>query len=261
MNTCLLGVLVDVSGSMQDSLLINGKPEDKHLTRAQTIFKTIINLTEREVNNQYENHEIFVFAFGLKHTNSCDLLTLLETLIIIDEHSANSYDNLIDLLAKHGAPYAGQYVEEHLTVEESGFLYDFYSNHVSDLKIYIEKLPMACREWYANSAVNKNLEYGSFDYAQRFKDNTEAKIAREHVDRAILKTMEKPKSKTLKSCIDLMKKVTSPRKSFTKDELSEFVSSFEEDIYSSSSNGQKLQSIQSLSFFSLKIKKHQNLKF
>ena len=77
MNSCLLGVLVDVSGSMRYSLQINGKPEDKHLTRAQTIFKTIINLTEIEVNNQYENHEIFVYAFGLKHTNTCDLLSLL----------------------------------------------------------------------------------------------------------------------------------------------------------------------------------------
>ena len=37
--------------------------------------KTILNLTEREINSNYENHEIYVLAFGLKHTSTCDLLT------------------------------------------------------------------------------------------------------------------------------------------------------------------------------------------
>jgi hypothetical protein len=197
---------------MQESIQMTGKPPgDKHLTRAATIFKTILNLTEREINSNYENHEIYVLAFGIKHPNTCELLTLLETLIIIDEHSSSRHDDLIDLLKQNGAFYAGQNVEEHLTVEESGFLYDFYSNHISNLEDYIRKLPQACKKYYANTAVNKSLEYSTFDYSQRFKDQTEAKLAREHVDRVILKTMEKSNTKTLKSCVDLLKKVNSPR--------------------------------------------------
>ena len=93
------------------------------------------------------------------------------------------------------------------------------------------------------------LGYSTFDYSQRFKDQTEAKLAREHVDRAILKTMENSNTKTLKSCVDLMKKVNSPRKSLTKTEINELVSTFEEDIYSSSLKGDKLRSIQKFSLF------------
>lgn len=73
----LVGVLVDVSGSMKSSLKLHVGSNDENITRAQSIFTTIMNIVEREAKFE-QKHDVFVLAFGLEDIPTCDLLSLLE---------------------------------------------------------------------------------------------------------------------------------------------------------------------------------------
>ncbi|CAF0925126.1 unnamed protein product [Adineta steineri] len=142
----LTGVLVDVSGSMKNSLQSNVTATDQQITRAESIFRTIMNITKREVNC-CEEQEIFTLAFGLQDVSTCDLLSLLDYVKTLNEPTdVDGHESLIQLLANNGAPRAGEYVRKYLTKNEALFLYNFYSEDTPKLTELVERLPVVCKE-------------------------------------------------------------------------------------------------------------------
>ncbi|CAF2091832.1 unnamed protein product [Rotaria magnacalcarata] len=144
----LAGILVDVSGSMKNSLQLHVQPTDQDVTRAQSIFTTIMNIVDREVDFRH-NHEVFVLAFGLQDIATCDLLALLDYIQTIDLKSDDEgHENLIQLLKNNGARYAGKYVRKYVPKRQAQFRFKFYSQNENRhmLTDIVQRLPRVCKE-------------------------------------------------------------------------------------------------------------------
>jgi hypothetical protein len=254
----LAGVLVDVSASMQNSLQLHVESTDQNITRAQSIFSTLMNIVNREIDSR-DDQEIFVLAFGLnlRDVTTCDLLALLNYVQTLDIHTdvntnVNSHENLIGLLACNGAPYAGKYVREYLTKREAQFLFKFYSENNDDLRKVVEKLPITCKQ--ASTITKFGLTmmdiWASWGACQN-RRTVEERATREQVRLAIehgkdvirqrplqrLRMMARPQIKTFQSTVNLLKQITATSSSsrteqpFTSVQLSTLVDSIEPYIY------------------------------
>ena len=89
----LIGLLVDVSGSMKEKLQLSNvaQSNNSEVTRAESIFKTIIRIAENKTESErLSSQEIFFLAFGLDPSgpSTCDFLGLLENL---DQKQINNY--------------------------------------------------------------------------------------------------------------------------------------------------------------------------
>ena len=136
----LAGILVDVSDSMKDSLQLHVESTDQNITRAQSIFNTIMNIVDREVNFQ-ENHDVFVLAFGLIDSATCDLLALLDYVQTLDlQTNGNGHQNLIQLLASHGARNADKFIGDRMTEKEATGLFIFFGENIDELQKFVEQL-------------------------------------------------------------------------------------------------------------------------
>lgn len=175
----LTGILVDVSGSMENSLQLNVIATDQRITRVESIFNTIMNIAKREVDS-HETEEIFTLAFGLRDVTTCDLLSLLEYVKTLNKSTDDDgHELFIRLLANHGAPRADKYVRQHLTKNESLFLYNFYSENLDMLKELVEKLPRICKEKpHPIDAASQAGSWAEEAFESRFRsDNLSTKEA------------------------------------------------------------------------------------
>jgi hypothetical protein len=137
----LAGILVDVSGSMRNSLQLHVESTDQNITRAQSIFSTIMNIVDREVNFQ-DNHDVFVLSFGLRDGTTCDLLNLLDYVQTLDlQIDGNGHENLIQLLKDHGAPSnADKFIRDRATEREAHGLFKFFGENPDELEKVLNQL-------------------------------------------------------------------------------------------------------------------------
>ncbi|CAF4481021.1 unnamed protein product, partial [Rotaria sp. Silwood2] len=143
----LAGVLVDVSASMSDALQLDTRLEDQSITRAESIFSTIISIVEREGGFQ-DDQEVFVLAFGLQVTgvNTCDLLALLDDVNRLNrEYKTTGHAFLTQLLTENGAPYTGKFIEKYLSQQVAGNLFETFSQNRTLLKEIVQQLPLICK--------------------------------------------------------------------------------------------------------------------
>lgn len=249
----LAGVLVDVSGSMRNSLQLHVQPSDQDITRAQSIFHTIMNIVDREVNLQ-DDHNVFVLAFGLQDVTTCDLLALLDYLQTLDlQTDGNGHENLIGLLRHHGAPYVREYVVQYVNEAQAQYLFKFYSQNIPELRQVVADLPLACKT--KNVLIDGALlgkSFGSFFGLCDDATTTKRKATQEQVNRAMkrakdmirqrnierLRTMKTPQVKTFQSTVNLLNRVTgttsrssTTRRSLTRSQLSALTNAIEPFIY------------------------------
>lgn len=259
----LAGVLVDVSGSMSDALQLDVKLEDQPVTRAQSIFSTIINIVENE-GGFVENEEMFALAFGLQvqGIDTCDLLALLDDVRRLDkEYKTTGHTRLTELMKNNGAPYAGKFIEKYLSQQVAGNLFETFSQNRTLLRDTIDKLPKICKNgaaYYAyssgksasatirnifsrpaqNVALVSTPQDGNIDY--------EETLAKKYIEEAIessapikLNTMLKPKKWLLNDVVTLLREVSnsssnsplSEQKRLTASELSNLVNAIKPFIY------------------------------
>lgn len=143
----LTGVLVDVSGSMQESLQIKdqAKLEEKIVTRVQSIFTTILDIAKREVTSK-NNQEIFALAFGLQDVPTCDLFNLLKYDKTMKQRDfSNGRENLIRLLEKNGAPNVCGYVIDYISDKDADFTFEELSKNQTMLRKLVDELPTVCK--------------------------------------------------------------------------------------------------------------------
>ncbi|CAF4126014.1 unnamed protein product, partial [Rotaria magnacalcarata] len=266
----LTGILVDVSGSMKNSFQLHVQPTDQDVTRAQSIFTTIMNIVDREVDFRH-NHEVFVLAFGLQDIATCDLLALLDYIQTIDLKSDDEgHENLIQLLKNNGARYAGKYVRKYVPKRQAQFRFKFYSQNENRhmLTDIVQRLPRVCKEddllSYAQNGsffiMNLNpLEppgAGAGDMMEESKTKEQIEHAINHAKDIIrqrslkrLRKMETPRSKTFQSTASLLKQVTgtwagssATQSTFTSAQLSALVDSIEPFIYGNTPMCEAMQS-------------------
>lgn len=222
----LVGILVDVCDSMKSSLQLHTQLTDQDVTRAQSIFTTIINLVDREVDFRH-NQDVFVLAFGLQDTATCVLLSLLDYIQPIDlQIDDKGYENLSRLLANHGAPYADQCVRKYVSERHAHFLFKFYSqNENRDLLAdVVQRLPKVCKQkGVVSTAMNGGISLCNFalrglsagDYLEEKRIKTKVEHALNYSNDIIrqrslprLRAMEKPRTKTFQSTVNMLKQVT-----------------------------------------------------
>ena len=173
----LAGVLVDVSGSMRNSLQLQVQWTDQNITRAQSIFSTIMNIVDREVNFQ-DNHDVFVLAFGLHDITTCDLLALLDYVQTLDlQTGGNGHKNLIQLSASNGVQNADEYIRDHITEREAQGLFKFFGENIDELRKIVEALNFLTLDMESDVHGQENLIRLLEDRGASYAD----KYIREHV--------------------------------------------------------------------------------
>ena len=140
MEEALIGVLVDVSGSMQSAYDLD-RSTDASVERTHAILTTITEIVKREVVRHGRRESIFTCAFGLDTaecgkacTGTCDLIPLLNC--PRDGHQA-----LVELALKHGVPQAEKWIRSELSQLESQILYMGLGKTPSVVPQFIELIP------------------------------------------------------------------------------------------------------------------------
>ncbi|ETO30603.1 hypothetical protein RFI_06518 [Reticulomyxa filosa] len=172
----ITGVLMDVSGSMKSKLNLDAVKFDKEeVTRAQTVFNTIFDLIKEDNSFRRADEKMFALAFGLvnEEVRFCDLITLLDCLEPVCDintcrsllakyniknvssyikrcdnsqmHRIVGHEPLIQMVIEGGAPYCRQYIQEHLSEEDAGFLFVNFAKRSDSLPKVIQELPYACK--------------------------------------------------------------------------------------------------------------------
>ena len=120
----MIGVLVDVSGSMKSAYALD-RSSDVNVERIHAILTTVVNIVKREVVHHELRESIFACAFGLcGPTVTCDLISLLEYIALAkDSQGKDGYQALIDLAKQRGAPQAEPWIRNHLSEVEAQILY------------------------------------------------------------------------------------------------------------------------------------------
>ena len=144
MAEAMFGILVDVSGSMENAYALD-RSHDASVERTHAILTTIMNIVKREVAHHDRQESTFACAFGLNEEGTqgivtCDLISLLEYMYITggprDGHQA-----LIDLAKQHKTPQAEPWIRNHLSQLEARILYTALCSDPSLIQKLVELIP------------------------------------------------------------------------------------------------------------------------
>ena len=142
MAEAMIGVLVDVSGSMETAYALD-RSSDASVERTHAILTAIMNIVKREVAHHDRRESIFACAFGLNaHSTqgivTCDLISLLE---YIAGGPGDAHQALIDLAKQHETPQAEPWIRNHLSRLEARILYTALCSDPSLVPKLVELIP------------------------------------------------------------------------------------------------------------------------
>lgn len=178
-NPLLIGLLLDVSGSMRSSYEGNYECLDIDMKRSQSIFDILLTLIESD-SNQYR--KFFAIAFGLMEelcfdNGTADLISLCKNHkkllslqnFVKSEDEKESLELLIELLEKSGAPFVRKFVIKHVEARYAKALFAHFSQpcNKNDLMEIIADLPDACKK-DSYSQKYDTYTYKCFSYISDF---------------------------------------------------------------------------------------------
>ncbi|OXA54703.1 hypothetical protein Fcan01_10566 [Folsomia candida] len=169
MSTTLIGFLLDVSGSMRDSLALKqtSSTTEKELTRAEYTIRKVLKICENE-ENRTKNDDIFILAFGLRGNNCCDLVQLLELVDPNKDRLPDPKRSLIEFLKANGAPYSEKYVTSYVQENQARFLCKVFASKPKEARLIANELPVQCRSGLASKATNTAGYFTSWKILRRF---------------------------------------------------------------------------------------------
>ena len=230
MQSCMIGVLVDVSGSMREALALD-KPVSGKVKRTHAIITTLNKIAKNAVTLHQRRYciRMFVEAFGLEDTSTCDLISLLKYISKYDSSKKASeyelrsarkdipdpYDQgldgigvMIKFACDHNAPHAARWIKKSLSEPEAGVLYTILSRDEELMEQFIKKLPDPGRSMFLN--ITSTLTLGIADVSQRTIEESELyKLAHDVINRfanvvAYLKQIQRPVPQPAKEVSDLL---------------------------------------------------------
>ena len=172
----MIGVLVDVSGSMKEAFALD-RSVSGNVERTHAIITTLNRIAKNAIAVRERHDRMFVGAFGLEDTTTCDLISLLKYTSEYDSSQRASQDELesarkdksddddrydwpgfipgydrsnrgsdglnvlIKFAADEGAPHSERWIRKSLSEPEAGVLYTVLSRDKELVKLFIEKLP------------------------------------------------------------------------------------------------------------------------
>ena len=140
----MIGVLVDVSGSMQSAYSLDGSRHSVDVERTQAVLTTIVNIVDKEVTRHRREESIFSCAFGLRDTTkkeTCDLLTLLEYESDPLYTRINGHEALIEMARERGHSELERWIPKHLSLFEAKYLHKALRSDTSLIDKLAELLP------------------------------------------------------------------------------------------------------------------------
>ena len=144
-NLCeMIGVLVDVSGSMQSAYSLDESRHSVNVERTQAVLTTIVNIVDKEVTRHRREESIFSCAFGLRDTTkkeTCDLLTLLEYESDPLYTRINGHEALIEMARERGHSELERWIPQHLSQFEAKYLHKALRSDTSLIDNLAELLP------------------------------------------------------------------------------------------------------------------------
>ena len=163
----MIGVLVDVSGSMEEAFALDRSVSGK-VKRTHAIITTLNKIAKNAIAVHQQSHRIRMFAeaFGLEDTSTCDLISLLKYTSRYDPSKKATKDELesarkdksdddhdrshlgsngtnvmIKFAADRNAPHAERWIRKALSEPEAGVLYTILSRDEELTKQFVEQLP------------------------------------------------------------------------------------------------------------------------
>ena len=125
MEEAIVGIMVDVSGSMRDTYRMHDSSDAK-VERSHAIITTIINIVKREARRHNRREFVFTCAFGLEAEEVPpvgDILPLLECLS--QRRREDAYQPLIQLAKRNDVAHAERWIRDSLTENEALILEQF----------------------------------------------------------------------------------------------------------------------------------------
>ena len=176
---------------------------------------------------------MFVEAFGLEDTSTCDLISLLKYISRYDSSKKASeyeveaarkdklvynhypYDRCSDGISvmvkfadNHNAPHAARWIRKALSESEAGVLYTILSRDEELMEQFIKKLPDPGTSRFLN--ITSTVTLGIADVSQRTIEESELyKLAHDVINRfanvvAYLKQIQRPEPQPAKEVSDLL---------------------------------------------------------
>ena len=127
MEEAIVGIMVDVSGSMRDTYRMHDSSDAK-VERSHAIITTIINIVKREARRHNRREFVFTCAFGLEAEEVPpvgDILPLLECLS--QRRREDAYQPLIQLAKRNDVAHAERWIRDSLTENEALILEQFFA--------------------------------------------------------------------------------------------------------------------------------------
>ena len=164
----LIGVLVDVSGSMKEAFALD-KSVTGRVERTHAIITTLNRIAKNAIAVRERRDRMFVGAFGLEDISTCDLVSLLKFISEYDSKQKANMDELesarkdkseddqdrfnpaidhsdglntlIQFATERNAAHAERWIRKSLSEPQAGVLYTILSRDDELTQIFIDKLP------------------------------------------------------------------------------------------------------------------------
>lgn len=230
----MIGVLVDVSGSMREAFALD-RSVSGNVERTHAIITTLNRIAKNAIEVHQHHYRMFVGAFGLEDTATCDLISLLKYTSRYDSSQKASKDELefarkdksddendrsnlgsdginvlIKFAADRNAAHAERWIRKCLSEPEAGVLYTILSRDEELTKLFIEKLPGSGTSAFLDATSTLLGQWG--DVSQSTVEESELhKLVHEAVNRFATVTaylqrpeVQKPVPRPVKEVSDLL---------------------------------------------------------
>ena len=191
----LIGVLVDVSGSMKEAFALD-KSVTGRVERTHAIITTLNRIAKNAIAVHERRDRMFVGAFGLEDIPTCDLASLLKFISKYDskqkanleelesarkDKSDDDHDRsylgsdglnvLIRFATERNAAHAERWIRKSLSEPQAGVLYTILSRDEELTRLFIDKLPDSTKSAILDAT---STLFGSLgDVSQRKVENSE----------------------------------------------------------------------------------------
>eukprot|EP00118_Oscarella_pearsei_P020432 m.221234 g.221234 ORF g.221234 m.221234 type:complete len:569 (+) comp39956_c1_seq10:140-1846(+) len=145
MGEAIIGIMLDVSGSMKETFNLD-RSTDTDVEKSHTILTSIMNIVKREVVQHNCKESVFTCAFGLcqrpetwQSHEICDLMPLLE--YFSKTRTENVYEKLFQLACSHGASHINRWIRSTLSEFQAVVLLDCLRSNSSLARELVALIP------------------------------------------------------------------------------------------------------------------------
>lgn len=128
---------------MRNALKVSDVNSDQ-VQRVQALLSIVTKVVSKETLRHQPDDTIFVELFGLDSIDTCDFISLLESLPHVDpmgNYEGDGYERLIKLAKQHKADHVEPWIRKHLSVSDAAILHAILAQCPDKLSELVSKIP------------------------------------------------------------------------------------------------------------------------